>query len=230
MTLIQPLKPRVTLSRQVLDVVVNAIMSGEMAPGDQINEAELARRLGISRGPLREALSQLEGRQLLERVPGVGMRIIRLSQPDLVSLFEIRAALEGLACRRAAQFITEEELARLDQLLEVYGQQGGGTDAVDTYGTDDDFHVAIAYASRSDRLVKMLTEDLYLQVRLYRYQSERRTPSRTAAAWKEHREIVEALRARDGDRAAAAMEKHVGRAVAALQAPAPEKIQAAAGG
>lgn len=216
MTLIQPLKPRVTLSRQVLDIVVNAIMSGEMAPGDHINEADLARRLGISRGPLREALSQLEGRQLLERVPGMGMRIIRLSQPDLESLFEIRASLEALACRRAARFISEVELQKLEGMLEQYGT---AESPEETYGSDDDFHLVIAYASQSDRLIKMLTEDLYLQVRLYRYQSERRTAKRTAAAWREHREIVDALRAREPDRAASAMERHVGNAMSALRAP-----------
>jgi DNA-binding GntR family transcriptional regulator len=64
--------------------------------------------------------------------------------------------------------------------------------------------------------MKLLAEDLYLQVRLYRYQAERRTDNRTSAAWREHRDIVEALRARDPDRAAAAMERHIANAMSAL--------------
>jgi len=223
MSLIQPLKPRVTLTKQVLDIVIQAIMSGEMAPGDQINEADLARRLGISRGPLREALSQLEGRQLLEREPGVGMRITSLSKDDLVSLFEIRASLEALACRRAARRITDQELEKLDAMLV---QHGTHESAAGGYGSDDDFHLLIASASHSDRLIKMLTEDLYLQLRLYRYQSERHTENRTAAAWREHRDIVEALRARDPARAGAAMEQHVANAMLALQAPSNVLLQA----
>ena len=216
MTLIQPLKPRISLTKQALDIVIDAIMSGEMAPGDQLNEADLARRLGISRGPLREAFSQLEGRQLLEKVPGVGMRIIQLSQKDLVSLFEIRGSLEALACRRAARFISDEELQKLEGMLHQYG---AAESTSETYESDDDFHLVITRASRSDRLMKLLAEDLYLQVRLYRYQAERRTDNRTAAAWREHRDIVEALRARDPDRAADAMGRHVANAMAALDAP-----------
>lgn len=144
------------------------------------------------------------------------MRIIQLSQEDLVSLFEIRGSLEALACRRAARFISDEELQKLEGMLHQYG---AAESPLETYGSDDDFHLVITRASRSQRLIKMLTEDLYLQVRLYRYQAERRTENRTSAAWREHREIVEALRARDPDRAAAAMERQIANAMSALHAP-----------
>ena len=98
-------------------------------------------------------------------------------------------------------------------------QFGAAASTSETYESDYDFHLVITRASRSDRLMKLLAEDLYLQVRLYRYQAERRTVNRTSAAWREHRDIVEALRARDPDRAAAAMERHVANAMAALDAP-----------
>lgn len=228
MSLKQPLAPRVTLTGQVLESVLDAIMSGEIAAGEPINEADIARRLGVSRGPLREALNRLEGRQLLERTPGAGLRVIRLSRADLVSLFEIRSVLEGLACRRAATLISDQELDKLEALVEEQSRRAKSRNRSDTYSNDDDFHLLIARASRSDRLIKMLTEDLYLQIRLYRYQSERRSAQRAMTAHQEHQEVVAALRARDPDRAALAMSQHIDNAMAALLASAGSSLERAA--
>ena len=214
-------KPRTTLSRQVLESVRDAILRGELAPGDAINEAEIARQLGVSRGPLREALNRLEGSQLLERWPEQGLRVVRLSRADLISLFEIRAALEGLACRRAAALISDEEIRELERIVADQSRRARSPRSrSDTYSTDDDFHLIIVRASRSERLIKMLTEDLYLQIRLYRYQSERRSFERAMTAYDEHREIVEALRTRSPDLAAQAMSRHIEHAMAALHASA----------
>ena len=94
----------------------NAIYAGEFEPGQRLSEAELARRFGISRGPLREALQRLEGR-LVTRRARVGVHVIELSSDTLRELFMIREALEGLAARQAAENARKLDIAALRNLL-----------------------------------------------------------------------------------------------------------------
>src|SRR4051794_19411623 len=100
MSSIQPIA-RGSLADEAFGKIVEAITAGDFKPGGRIAEAALARQLGISRGPLREALGRFEGR-LVERKPHVGVKVIDLSDKDLVELFAVREALEGMACRLAA--------------------------------------------------------------------------------------------------------------------------------
>src|SRR5690349_14050541 len=97
-------------SAKLLESLGARIISGEMPPGTKLTEASLARQLGVSRAPLREALLKLEERQLIERVPFSGMRVAVLSPNTIFELFEIREVLEGLACRKAAGVITDAEV------------------------------------------------------------------------------------------------------------------------
>lgn len=214
MTLKEPIGPRASLTGEVLERVLNAILAGEMKPGEVIREAVVARQLGISRGPLREALNRLEGRQLVERVSGT-VRVKRLSAHDLIHLFEIRAVLEGLACRRAAELMSDEELDELETMVHGSARLRQTDAGGRTYGQDDDFHHGIVRASRSERLIKLLWEDLYYPVRIYRMQSTR-SSTRVKAAWQEHRKIMDALRARDPERAEQAMRAHIESAKAFL--------------
>ena len=210
--------PRSSLAEVVCDRILNAIMMGEIRPGEPIKEAVIARQLKVSRGPLREALSRLEGRQLVERIPGVGARVISLSRDDLVSLFEIRASLEGLACKLAATRMSDSKLAELEAFVTMnvdVKSEGGG------YNFDDDFHIRIAEASRNARLIKMLTQDLYYPMRLYRYRSGRRK-GRIEAAFREHATVVKALKSRDPDIAEWAMRQHISNAMQSLLDPSEE--------
>src|SRR3546814_14505750 len=93
-----------------------AIMSGELKPGERLSETTLAKRFGISRGPLREAIGRLEGRNLVERVTNLGARVISLRADELLDLMVIRASLEGMACRLAPVRIKPAELKGLQRL------------------------------------------------------------------------------------------------------------------
>ncbi|RYG95677.1 MAG: GntR family transcriptional regulator, partial [Alphaproteobacteria bacterium] len=106
MSNIQPII-RSSLSAEAFDKVVEAITSGEFEPGQRLSEAELARNLGISRGPLREALGRLEGR-LVKRTPRIGVHVISFTREDLESLFLTREALEGMSARLAAERMTDK--------------------------------------------------------------------------------------------------------------------------
>lgn len=220
--------------QSLVDIVAErlegAIINGSLAPGTKISEQALARSLGVSRGPLREAIRRLEGRKLVYRTPHIGVHIADLSSKDLADLLSVREALEGLACRAAAENMTDEEINDLGQLLTVHSQQEAFKSGTGYYqeAEDFDFHFRIVKASNNTRLISMLCEDLYHLLRVYRYKSSTRT-GRAEQALNEHRLIVDALRARDPDLAEQRMREHIRNArkhaekfaASALAAPEP---------
>lgn len=190
-----------------------AIIGGELAPGERLREQVLAAEYGISRGPLREAIRRLEGRRLLERKANIGVSVVELSARRLSELLSVREALEGMACRLAAEQISPAEIDQLRAMLsdhasheevksgEGYYQQSG----------DFDFHFRIAKASQNDYLISMISGDLYDLLRLYRYKSSTMS-GRATAALEEHHAILDALASGDPDAAEAAMRTHIGNA------------------
>jgi DNA-binding GntR family transcriptional regulator len=203
-----------SLANEAFEKIVQAITAGELKPGERLSEAYLARQLGISRGPLREALGRLEGR-LVERTPRIGVSVIELSDDSLVELFTVREALEGMACRLAATNATDAELAELEALLDQHGRNEGvlSEDGYYQRTSDNDFHFQIVRCARNQRLEEMLLEGLYFQLKLYRFRAGAK-PGRARAAFGEHRKIVKALQARDPNAAEAAMRQHIRNAVA----------------
>jgi DNA-binding GntR family transcriptional regulator len=173
----------------------------------------LAKSFGISRGPVREAIRRLEGKKLVERVPHVGARVAAFSKGDLQEIFYVREALEGMACRLAAERMTDAELDDLEQLLEGHAKQGAlkAGEAYFQRPGDYDFHYRIIKGSRNEKLVQLLIDDLYYLLRIYRYRSSSRK-GRAQEALTEHRGIVAAMRARDSDKAEKLMRKHLSHA------------------
>jgi len=106
-----------TLANQVCESIVKDIIDGTIGQGQKLNEPELAKTYGISRGPLREAISRLEAMRLITRVPNVGARVVKLSYEELLDIYQIRESLEGLAARLAAERMTSVETSDLRQLL-----------------------------------------------------------------------------------------------------------------
>jgi DNA-binding GntR family transcriptional regulator len=190
-----------------------AIISGDLQPGSKISEQALAASLGVSRGPLREAIRRLEGRKLLQRTPNIGVRVASLSPSDLYEVLQVREALEGLACGLAAQHMTDEELKALSDLLDQHQQQKSVQEGTGYYqeSKDFDFHFRIVKGSRNARLVQMLCEDLYYLLRVYRYKSSTK-PGRAKQALREHKDIVAALMRRDSVEAERKMRLHISNA------------------
>jgi DNA-binding GntR family transcriptional regulator len=190
-----------------------AIVSGDLQPGSKLSEQGLAASLGVSRGPLREAIRRLEGRKLLQRTPNIGVHVASLSPGDLYEVLQVREALEGMACALAAQNMTDAELKALSELLEQHQQQKSVQAGTGYYqeSKDFDFHFRIVKGSRNARLVQMLCEDLYYLLRVYRYKSSTR-PGRAKQALREHKDIVAALMRRDPVEAERKMRLHIGNA------------------
>lgn len=201
-------------ARSLVDVVAErleaAIISGELAPGTRLSEQSLANSLGVSRGPLREAIRRLEGRTLIERTPNIGVRVAALSPSDLDDLLVVREALEGMACALAAQNLTKSELDGLEKLLGEHETQKSLKTGTGYYqeSRDFDFHFRIARASKNERLISMICGDLYDLLRIYRYKSST-MKGRASQALGEHREILDALKARDSEKAEQKMRAHI---------------------
>lgn len=206
--------------------LVEAISIGEFAPGQRLSEAELARRFGISRGPLREALQRLEGR-LVTRRARVGVHVIELSANAIQELFTIREALEGMAARLAAANARKADIRALRFLLSRHANdpalKAGSAYRQGTF--DSDFHATILKLAGSAKLEALLLDHLYYQLRLYRYQSSAKS-GRARVAFDEHVAIVDAIESGNADAAEQAMRRHIRNAYASLvaeQREAPAK-------
>lgn len=199
-----------TLSEQVFRNIQAAIVKGEITPGSKISEPELARTYGISRGPLREAIHRLEGQRLLVRIPHVGARVVSLSYSELIELYEIRESLEGLACRLAAERMTPEAVQELRNVLDTHERDAAFQAGIDYFQQegDYDFHYKIIQGSGNQMLVKLLGEELYQLVRMYRIQHSS-TPNRPQQAFKEHHRILDAIADGDGELAELLMRRHI---------------------
>jgi DNA-binding GntR family transcriptional regulator len=201
--------PVFTIADQIFEKLQKAIVEGEILAGSKISEPVLAKQFGISRGPLREALSRLEVCNLIERKPNVGARVISLSRQHLIEIYQIREALEGLAAALAAKNMTDDEIDELEKLLRQHEKQ---IDEDQTYFQkegDMDFHFRIVQGSKNLHLIDMFCNDLYHLIRLYRYQFGM-VSKRISRAYVEHEHIVDALRQRDAERAQFLMTKHIG--------------------
>ena len=208
-----------TLATTLTDRLVKAIVSGELAPGEKLSEPELAQRFGTSRGPLREALQRLEGMRLVDRRAHQGAWVAVIDRGALVDLYDVREALEGLACRLAASAMTPDEIASARALLDEH-ERRPDVRADRSYFQEEgppDFHFRIVTGSRNDELVAVLVGQLYHRVRLYRYRSSRIT-NRPLRALKEHHQILDAIEAGDGELAEMLMRRHIRSARASIEA------------
>lgn len=198
-----------TLSDTLFTSTLNAIYSGEFAPGDEVNEAALAERFGVSRGPVREAVRRLQGIGLVSREPYMRATVVSLTPGQVRELFEMREALEGMACRLAAQRMSDADLDRFAADLDA-----ARTARLTPRGSrppDFDFHERVIRGSGNARITSTLCGDMYHLLRVYRRRSGA-VRERSEEAHAEHWQILRALRARDGELAESLMRVHVARA------------------
>jgi len=199
-----------TIADRVFEQLRQAIVEGEIPPGSKISEPAMAARYGISRGPLREAMSRLESSNLVERRPNLGARVITLSGTELLEIYMIREALEGMAARLAAQQMSDAAVAELQALMEQHRHQVA-QDSWRSYFQkegDMDFHFRIVQGSGNQRLIDILCNDLYHLARMYRCQFGMGS-DRARDALREHELVVDAIADRDGELAEFLMRRHI---------------------
>lgn len=189
-----------------------AIVQGELQAGDQLREQELAERLGVSRTPVREALNLLsaEGLVVLERYRGG--HVARFTEDDVYEIWKLRAQLEGYAAGRAATRITEAQLERMVALqveMERVFERSGWYDSVLEFDElNSEFHAVVAEAADSPRLEGILHHSLDFPAAVLRQYAEP-LDDRTRRTFRQHRELIDALRMRNPDWAEAQMSAHL---------------------
>lgn len=199
-----------TRADQIYAALEHAIVEGRLEAGSKLSEPALARHYQISRGTLRAALHQLEAKRLVVREPHLGTRVASLSLGGLIELFQIRESLEGLACRLAAEHMSDREIADLRTLLDKHEHSkdfSTGRGYCHQEG-DYDFHLRLVLASGNAALGEMLGDGLYQRLHMYRTQLAA-NPERAQRALAEHRRIVDALAERDGELAEMLMRRHI---------------------
>ncbi len=176
-------------------------------PGERINEVELARRLGASRTPLREALNRLVAEGFLVLKQGRGFFCRDLKPREMFELYQFRAVLEVAAVRLACEQATEREVTDLSRFLDETGPEEGGRSSEELVVLDEYFHENIMALSRNMEMSGTL-ENINARIKYFRWVD---MDSRREETQHEHREIVQALMARDADLAARHMNAHITR-------------------
>lgn len=187
----------------VLDKLMDWIMSGKLLMGDKLNTEELANQLGVSRMPIREALSNLEKKGLAESVPYAGTRLVTLTKDDVRQIYIARTALEPVAARYACERIAEEEIRELKEIQEQYKQvvRQEELDAVDVYRLNRLFHFSMYKASALHRVCSMiesLWDNLSFFKLIYGQKLLDKKESRENMI-NEHQSYLDALENRDSD-------------------------------
>lgn len=212
-----------TVADSALARLTQVILDGELKPGAKVSEPEIARKFGINRAPLREAIRRLEERSVLIRAPRLGARVVVLSPVRVQQIFIVREAVEGMIAREAAKTITDGEIAQLRENLarqKARSEQIGFSTFL-TRELDNDFHTFIAQCSRNEFLIKFLCEDYATLIGLCR-RTLRQVPERAYRAFIEHGRIVDALEDRDPDMAEMAMRRHIAASRLVLQSSVQE--------
>jgi DNA-binding GntR family transcriptional regulator len=192
-----------------------AILSGQIRPGERLREVPLAQALGVSRIPLREAIRKLEREGLVVGFARRGTYASQLGARDVDEIYLIQAVLEGLSARLAAEHHTARDLARIDEILEVMALQAERGDRDGLFQTGRDFHQAVLAASGNRKLAE-LTDLMHGQVERIR-QVRVRLTRRSRDVHREYRRIRDAIARGDGARAEAEMRAHVDRPRQALK-------------
>jgi DNA-binding GntR family transcriptional regulator len=196
-----------SLSDEAYLRIRDLIVSLELRPGSIVNERELMERLGLGRTPVREALRTLAQERLVEVYPRRGIFVAPVDAKDLASLSEVRAALESQAAALAADRASPEERAQTDELIADLGRVAGEPDERRLIELDQRIHRHVYRAAHNPHLEATLNEYYVLTLRIWFLALDR--VARLDDAVREHRELLEAIRDRDAQRAEDAMRRHV---------------------
>jgi DNA-binding GntR family transcriptional regulator len=206
---IGPLSPlKVALADKVADYLRDAIIRGKLAPGEQLREVSLAQTLGVSRGPIREAMRMLE-REGLIVIPSNGRTMVaRLTKEDFDEVYSLRIGLERVAVQYAIRNASEADIDGLQQIVHTMIEQvKAGISEKEAADLDLQFHDALYQISRHKRL-QACWADLRPQIYLFLLSRNVADPDfRTQMIG--HQDIVDTIRARDEERAVSYIEAHI---------------------
>jgi DNA-binding GntR family transcriptional regulator len=198
---------RIMTAAELADLLRAAIVNGELVPNQRLVEADLAAEYGASRGNVRVALSELSVEGLVERVQNRGARVRAVSVDEAVEITEVRAALEGLCARKAAERITDEQAAELQQLAERMKDAVERGDRESYSEGNQTLHARLIEIS-AQRTAAATIQRLRGQAVRFQFRLARQ-PGRPAVSLPQHLAIIDAVCAHDPDAAAEAMRVHL---------------------
>lgn len=193
------------------DVVFNtlrqAILTGELKPGERLLEIHLANKLGVSRTPIREAIRKLELEGLVIMIPRRGAEVAQITEKSMNDVLEVRRALDALCVELACERITKEELADLKAACEAFEDAVKDGDLTRIAKTDVELHDIIVHATGNDRLIQLVNN---LSEQMYRYRFEYiKDVSQHATLIEEHRIIYESIVKKDKETASLEAKIHI---------------------
>ena len=200
-----------SLEEQVYAALEDEILSGAIKPGDSLTELALVSRLGVSRTPIRGAIQRLSDEGLVDAIPNKGAVVVGVGERDLIDIYSIRMRLEGLAASIAAERMGEDDIKRLEESVELAEFYIKKADAEHLKELDSEFH-NIIYGASGNRLLGKILSNLHKTIKRYRKMSLS-AQDRLIKSVEEHREILAAIKARDGALADELTSKHVAAAM-----------------
>jgi DNA-binding GntR family transcriptional regulator len=206
---LQALHERKSLGQHVFDNLKQAIIRGNIAPGEWLVESHIAHMLGISRTPVREAIHKLERERLIERQPRGGFTVLGLNREDIEETFGIRGVLEGYAARLATIKHEPTELIDLEQKVEEF-QECLGKKQMDSLPViNTEFHELLYDLSKSPRLIHMING---LRDQIYRFREIiLKDPTHAGTSHEDHRQMLNFMRKRDAEGVEKLVRDHIRR-------------------
>ena len=197
------------------DVVFNtlrqAILRGELKPGERLMEIQLAKKLGVSRTPIREAIRKLELEGLVLMIPRKGAEVAEITEKNMLDVLEVRRALEELAVKLACERITEEEIQELKDAADAFQKILSEKDITKIAEADEAFHDVIFKSTGNDRLIQLLNS---LREQMYRYRLEYlKREEYHPQLLEEHQQIIDRITRKDQSEAAELIDRHIGNQV-----------------
>jgi DNA-binding GntR family transcriptional regulator len=212
---IRPVQRPVPLRQSVYEALVELVVGGGLKPGQHLVESELARQLGVSRQPVREALHRLEAEGWIDLRPSQGAFVHVPTDKEVDQLLDVRELLEGATARLAARAATSEAVAALRETWQQGVDAVESGDVARTVAANNDFHAAVAGVA-GNTVLAQLSEIVGRRVRWYYRQV---APTRGHESWAEHAELLAAIEAGDEDLAAALARTHTERTRSAYHGP-----------
>lgn len=193
------------------DVVFNtlrqAILKGELKPGERLMEIQLADRLGVSRTPIREAIRKLELEGLVLMIPRKGAEVAQISEKSLRDVLEVRRSLEELAIELACRRMSAEEIVQLEHAQNDFREAIKEGNTMKIAELDENYHHVIYNGTGNDKLIQLLNN---LREQMYRYRFEYiKDADKHQILVLEHERILTAVRGRDITEAKSAIREHI---------------------
>lgn len=202
-----------SLADQIFMELEHEILIGRYERDELLTEIKLSEQLGVSRTPIREALRRLDQEHIIE-LTSRGARVIGITEEDLKDIYDIRIRIEGLAARRAAESADDEDIAKLQHILDLQEFYTQKEEPDNIKNTDSEFHSCMYHMSRSPSLIDTL-EPLHRRVIKYRKVSVS-SSSRAQKSYLEHMAIFQAIAAHDSDLAEQLTTQHIINARASI--------------